>query len=93
VPEATILEPDRDLRRRRTEWHAKWAEAQRLREQWTEADFEEEAERLQAEIEARIAAGDVTICDPARVWVGKPMRGVDDLSEGLRATRSARRAA
>lgn len=90
---STVLEPDRDVRNRRAEHRRKWYAAQRVREGWSDADFEEEAERLQAEIEARIAAGDVTRLAPARVWVGLNLPGVDGLGEGIRAGRAARRAA
>ncbi|MES2915411.1 MAG: hypothetical protein V4753_09870 [Pseudomonadota bacterium] len=90
---SAILEVDKGKRDRRAEHRRKWYAAQRVREGWSEADFEEEAERLQAEIEARIAAGEVTRCDPARVWVGLNLPGVDGLGAGIRAGRAARRAA
>ena len=90
---STILEPDKRARARRAEHRRKWLAALRVREGWQDSDFEVEAERLQAEIEARLAAGEVTHCDPARVWVGLNLPGVDGLGEGIRAGRAARRAA
>lgn len=90
---SAILEVDKGKRDRRAEHRRKWLAALRVREGWQDSDFEEEAERLQAEIEARLVAGDVTRCAPARVWVGLNLPGVDGLGEGIRAGRAARRAA
>ena len=42
----------------------KWRAAQRQRDRWTAADFAEEARQLEAEIAARVAAGQVTRCPP-----------------------------
>jgi hypothetical protein len=50
---------------RRAYW-SKWITAHRVRGSWGESDFDNEEERLRAEIAARLAAGAVTVCPP--VW-------------------------
>lgn len=54
------LIPDRHARARLSKHWAKWRAAHAKRRRWTPEELASEEERLRAEIERRIAAGEVT---------------------------------
>ncbi|MBN2629747.1 MAG: hypothetical protein JXR75_04315 [Rhodobacteraceae bacterium] len=70
-------------RRNRADRRLRFAAAAAAREGWTQEQLEAEAEALAAEIERRVAAGEITRCKPTPPPSSKAGRGLEAEVSGL----------
>lgn len=83
MAERYVLDSDPVRRKNRADRRLRFAAAAAARDGWTAEQLEAEAEALAAEIERRVAAGEITRCKPTPPPSSKAGRGLEAEVSGL----------